>query len=406
MSCTRVFALSSLLIAGSLLAETAPSEKPVAPAEKPAVEAKPATDAEITNPVYLLDLAQVHVNYGASDRADVLVRRVLELDTDERLKNRASQLLAQILERRNDLKGAAEQYELLLKAAATTQERVQFLLALSGVHERNKDTSKAIRFLNQASVAARNSPERQTLQWVQREVVRRTTQILRKDPERLSATIAEAEKALAEDPQDDAAIERLVEIYTQIKPDYAKALPLQETLATIRPQALDVQHSLATLYQQNKQPEKALEIYRKLQTSAPKQQQNDYAFRSAILLTQMGKKDEAVKLIEETYGTMPAKEADAANLATVYEQAGQYENAAKMFRHTAGLSMQPIAKGNLLIRAADSLRRMKDYAAAETQLREIIKSHKDHKVIVDLAKSTLLQAYRDQGKEKELKFDE
>jgi tetratricopeptide (TPR) repeat protein len=373
---------------------------------KPPVETKPATDDDITSPSYLIDLAQVHLNHGSGKRAEALVRKALELNKDDRMKGRATQLLAQVLERNQDVKGAAEQYDILLKGTVAVPERIQYLLALSSLRERNKETDKAIELLNEAAAAAKNSTEKQNLQWVTREVNRRVVEIMRKDPERLNTMIADAEKKLTENPKDEQTIERLAEIYIIVKPDPAKALPLQEQLAALRPDALDVMHRLASLYQQNKQPEKALEIYKKLQAQAPKGQQMQYAFQGALQLNQMGKKEEAVKMMEEAVGPNPTRDQDASMLATVYDQAGQHENAEKMLKQAAELTKRPGEKGNLLVRAADSARRRKDYAAAETQLRAVMKEFKDQKNVVDYAKSMLTQLYREQGKEKELKFDE
>jgi tetratricopeptide (TPR) repeat protein len=387
--------------------ELAAQEQDLAP-PAPAVATPPVGDAEITNPAYLIDLAQVHLVHNALPRSENLARRAIELlkGKDERLRSRAIQLLANVYERKKDLSAAAAQYEEVVKAAQTSPERVNALMALSSLRERNKEIDQALRHLDEAATLAATAPDRQSLQWVQREVNRRCLDILRRDPERLDTAIVALEKARSTDPNDDTARDRLAEIYSSTtRQDPAKALPLLEEIAASRPDVVSVQQRLAALYSKTQQPEKALEIYRKLQASGPKDQQTNFAFQASQQLVQMGRKDDAIKLMSESIGATPVKDQDASMLATIYEQAGQQEQAEVMLKKAAELATRPAEKGNLLVRAAEFARRRKDYSGAETQLRAALADYKDHSGVVNYAKTILTQVYRDQGKEKELRFE-
>ena len=156
---------------------------------------------------------------------------------------------------------------------------------------------------------------------------------------------------------------------------------------------------------QARRMDKAIEVSKKLASIAPKEQKPQYAFQAALLLVQGGKKDEAVKVMEDIVGNEPVTDRVATLLATIYEQAGKLELAGKSLRAAASISKRPEEKITLSLRAADIDRRRKDYKTAEETLRAVLKEFKDDKNAQDSARAALAQIYREQGKEKELKFD-
>jgi len=376
---------------------------------EPAVPATttPAPTAEITDPRYLLDLAQTHLNHNSIERAEPLIRQAITHlpAADAALKARSATLLARVLEKKNDAAGAAEQYEAVIKASTEPTEKVNLLLALARTRDSLKEFDKAAAALNEASAVVRGNPGNQSLIWMQREVSRRLVELLGKDPERLAAATGEAEAALAKDPKDLAALERLSDIHMTVKPDAVKAIAYQERIVEQQPESQEALSRLSTLYMQARRMDKAIEVSKKLASIAPKEQKPQYAFQAALLLVQGGKKDEAVKVMEDIVGNEPVTDRVATLLATIYEQAGKLELAGKSLRAAASISKRPEEKITLSLRAADIDRRRKDYKTAEETLRAVLKEFKDDKNAQDSARAALAQIYREQGKEKELKFD-
>jgi tetratricopeptide (TPR) repeat protein len=385
-------------------ADTAGQPKPP---QKPAHEV-PADIREMTNPSYLTELAQTHLNFGDTDRAEPLLRKVIERPAadaqGQQLKNRAITLLAQLLERKNDFKGAAENYDLAAKSATDPIEKARYTLNLATAHEHMNDLDSAAAMIDQASAIVKTS-DNPSAAWIRRDINRRSVDIMRRVPARAEAGIKSAEEALAKNPKDENALERLADIYTSVKTDNTKALHYYEQLAAVRPNSPETLMRLSNLYQQTKQPEKAIETSRKLMESAPKEQQSNYAYQVAMQMSYAGKKDEAIKFYEEVVGKEPASDRHAMLLATLYEQNNQGEQAEKMLRAAAANAKTPEEKANLLSRAADSARRRKDYAGAEQQFRAIYAEFKDHKMVRERARAMLQQLHKEQGKTDELKLD-
>ena len=64
-----------------------------------------------TNSVYLTQLAQVHMNFGALNRAGPLLRKAIETAKDVSQKMRVQMMLGALLQRKQDWKGAVEQFK-------------------------------------------------------------------------------------------------------------------------------------------------------------------------------------------------------------------------------------------------------------------------------------------------------
>jgi tetratricopeptide (TPR) repeat protein len=374
--------------------------------QKPPYEV-PADIREMTNPAYLTELAQTHLNFGDTDRAEPLLRKVIERPGTEaqapQLKSRAITLLAQLLERKNDYKGAAANYELAVNNATDPFEKARYTLNLATAYEQMNEFDKAAELIEQAAAIAKTS-DNPSATWLKRDANRRSVDMMRRVPARADAGIKSAEEALAKNPKDEAALERLAEIYTSVKTDNVKALQYYEQLATLRPNTPEVLLRLSSLYQQNKMPEKAIETSRKLMDSAPKEQQSNYAYQVAMQMSYAGKKDEAIKFYEGVVGKEPAVDRQAMMLAMLYEQNNQGEQAEKMLKAAAASAKTPEEKASLLTRAAECARRRKDYVGAEQQLRAIYSEFKDNKMARERARGMLMQLYREQGKKDEPKL--
>ena len=354
------------------------------------------------NPSYLLDIAQVQLNHNFIDRAEPYARRAVALTADGkdlRIKLRTLQILAQILERKNDSAGASEQYAAIIGMAQEPGERIRAMLSAATLKTKSKDFDGAAKLLAAASEAIKGAPDTANLTWMSQDIRRRELELAKQDPPRLELFVKEAQDALEKNPKDIGALERLSEIYSSVKPDVPKALAMQEKLVELRPDAMDALTRLSSLYQQNKQPDKALEITRRLMKSAPKEQQTFYAYQAAMQMFHAGKKEDGLKLIEEAAGPEP-KGRDLNLLASAYEQTNDLDKAEKTLRKAAeAKELQPAEKATTQVRIADLSRRRKDYAGAEALLRSVMKDNAGQPNIQNYAKSSLTQLYREQGKE-------
>ncbi|MGD0094118.1 MAG: tetratricopeptide repeat protein [Planctomycetota bacterium] len=185
----------------------------------PAAPIQTAEAAE-ANPAFLNDLAQVYLRYGVLDKAEPLLRSAMEKSKDPAQKQQALSSLAQVLQRKGDAKGAAELYEQALQGAANPAEKTRVQMSLAESYAGANEFEKAEKILNE--IAARSDQNPMAV-YQRQEAQRQLAQIWQKEPGRLDKVIEETEKALAANPKDAAALERLAEIYSRAKPDGAKA---------------------------------------------------------------------------------------------------------------------------------------------------------------------------------------
>ena len=405
--------LACLLTSLNLYSADAP-----APAEPPRMEvpkaeaavdtvAKPGAgdaqgDAALQsgNPGYLADIAQVHLNYKFPERAELYARKAAEAlkpSTDKPTTIRVRMLLAQVLDGNGDAKGSGEQFAAAAELAEPVT-RSQLLLQYARLKVKDKDFAGALKVLTDAeqTLKALNEPNKAALL---REVRRQETELARQDAGILDSMVAGAEAALKADPNDIAALERLSEIYSTVKLSPEKALPIQEKLAALQPNSVEVLSRLSTVYQQTNQIDKALDVSKKLVAAAPKEQKSGFAFQSAALLLQGGHKDEAKKFMEEAVGAEPSSH-ELNLLASIYEQAGDVDKADATLKKAAEHPQaQPSDKTLINIRRANICRVKKDYAGAETMLRAVMTDAAVDKNMQNYARTILTQLYREQGKE-------
>jgi len=229
-------------------AATPPQPRPQPPTVRPASAAPgqpmptfsfgPATpvqtaEAAEANPAFLNDLAQVYLRYGVLDKAEPLLRTAMEKAKDPAQKQQALSSLAQVLQRKGDAKGAAELYEQALQGAANPSEKARMQMSLAESYAGMNEFEKAEKILNEIAASTDQNP---MAGYQRQEAQRQLAQIWQKQPGRLDKVIEEAEKAVAANPKDAVALERLAEIYSRAKPDAAKATLCYEKLLALRPE--------------------------------------------------------------------------------------------------------------------------------------------------------------------------
>ena len=379
-----------------------PAELPVAP--KPPVQTAPPDVQDMSNAEYLMALAQVHLNFGALERAEPLLTKALENAKGNPQQLRVRSALASLCQRRNDWAGAAAHFQAALQTSTDERERAQLSFSLADACVQNKDLEQAERLLSE--LAKPNPKAARSEAWIRQTASRRLLQIWQQIPGKLEQVIQSAEATLAKEPKDETALDQLVEIYSGIRPDPAKAAASLEILITLRPDDSDLTFRLATLYQQSKQYEKAITLYRQRMAGLPKEQTAHLAFQIAQLMIQSGKKDEALAWAKENLGGAGAAPQQLSMLATLCENAGMPEESEAALARAAEGARQPEEKAEYLFRISESANRRKDYAKSEAQLRRVLSDFKEQKQIRARAKSLLVRLYESQGKIGELKLED
>jgi lipopolysaccharide biosynthesis regulator YciM len=330
----------------------------------------------MTNPGYLVDLAGVHMRYGALDRAEPLLRGALEKATPQQ-KQQAYQTLAQLMQRKNDWKGAAECYDALVTGAATPLEKASMSLQLADAYIHNNEPEKAEKLLGEIPPTPKDHPEQQ---WIQQRAFQLLSQILQSKPGRLDQYIADAEAALAKNPDDAMMVDRLAEIYSNIKRDPAKALPYLEKLSALRPDDRFLQQRMIWNYQQGRQFDKAIEIYKKMMAApgARKEDVHQNALQIGFLLVQAGKKEDAVSWIKENYAKEMLSVQDNSMLAIFFDQAQMLDDAEACLNKLADGVKTPQEKADAKVRLAELQLRKRDFAKATELAQGVLNEFKDN----------------------------
>jgi len=332
---------------------------------------------DMTNPAYLLGLAGIHLQFGAIDRAEPLLRTALEKTKDANQKLAITQALGLCLERKGDNKGAAEQFESAYNASTNPSEKAQLGLSLAGTYLRTGDADKAQSI---ALDVAKPDKARLDEPYIQQNVLHTLTEIWQAKPALLDAYLADAEAALAKDPSDTVLLQRLSDIYSNVKHDPVKAASYSERIAAAHPDDKMAQYRLAASYQQSKQFDKAIDLYKKLM-AAPGERKDEVrsqAFQVGMMMLQAGKKDDAVAWIKDNYVKDMTLSRDYSMVSMFYEQAGMNAEAEESLTKQAELAKAPDEKVDAKLRIADMAFRKKDYDKAESVAKAVEAEFKDN----------------------------
>jgi len=361
--------------------------RPVAAPKPPIPEMTPAVK-EMSDPRYLLDLAQVHLRYNALDRAEELLKKAQPLAKEPDVKTQIGFALGTLLQRKQDYKGAAASIEEVIGQATNLSMRAQYTLILADVYTQDGDPSKAEKSLNDlvTAVGTSNKPEEQ---WIRSAVNNRLTSIWQNQPGKIDQMVAAAEEAVAKDPNNADALNRLGDLYNSSgKRDPVKAAAVYEKLLALKPNDVSLLLRQASAFQETRQFDKAIEVHQKLLKLDPKGVGQSSNYQIAQLMLQSGKKDEAVKWAKEHMAPDNSSPYNAMMMASFLEHAGmnaEAEEAYVKLRETA----QAPQKAEYSLRLAEFARRRKDYKKAEEELERVLKENPDEKNVAARANAAL-----------------
>ena len=360
-----------------------PTPAPVA-APAPKITEIPADLKDVTNTDYLMDLAQVHLRYNSFDRAEPLFRLVAEKGKDGPQKMAAHEALATLLQKKNDIKGAVAELETAAAAAATPYDKLRISLTLGQQYLRANDWDNAEKVLMEVSTADASIPNSR---WLQQSALSLLPQVWKNKPGRADEFVQQAEAALAKSPNDPVLLDRVSELYANVKHDFAKASEVAERLLPLRPDDRALQYKLASLYQQSRQFDKAVDLAKKM-LAAPnisKDDAHNQMYQVGNMLMQAGKKDEAVAWMKDNFAKDATTGRDYWMLAMFYEQAGLHAESEQALLKDAELAKTPNEKAEARILQAEFALRRRDLPKAEELAKAILDEFKDNQNVTTRA---------------------
>jgi tetratricopeptide (TPR) repeat protein len=383
----------SSIRAGEAPAPVAPAPAPApvpVPVAPPKITEIPADLKDITNPDYLMDLAQVHLRYNAFDRAEPLFRFVSEKGKEGQQKMAAHEALSTLLQKKNDLKGALAELEAAVASAATPFDKLRISLTLGQQYIRASDWDNAEKALLEVSTADAGVPNGR---WLQQSALSLLPQVWKNKPGRADEFIQQAEAALEKAPNDPALLDRVSELYSSVKHDYAKAAELTEKLLPLRPDDRAVQYKLAALYQQSRQFDKAVDLAKKMMTAPniSKDDAHSQMYQVGNLLMQAGKKDEAVAWMKDNFAKDATTGRDYWMLGMFYEQAGLQAESEQALLKDSELAKTPNEKADATVLLAEFALRHRDLPKAEQLAKGIVAEFKENQNATTRANMVLQQ---------------
>ena len=103
--------MKSILFALLTLASAALAAEPSTPSPQPDIPALATSTTDLSDPAYLLDIANVHLKHDSVQRARPFLRRALELSKDAGQRDSILQSLKPVFQRNNNWKDAIELYQ-------------------------------------------------------------------------------------------------------------------------------------------------------------------------------------------------------------------------------------------------------------------------------------------------------
>ena len=361
---------SIILIALTLMTAARAAEAP-----SPDLPTLATSTADLTNPTYLIELANVHLKFGSVQRAQPFLRKAMELSKDAAQRDSVLISLRATFQRTGNWKEAVALYQDFLSTALNASERGKMNLALADACAKAGDLDKAESILTDL---ARPDKERADDQQQRQNAMNALLQLWQGNPARVDPAINQADARLEKDPTDAAALEIEVQIYSQIRHDIIKQTLYMEKLLALKPDDPIEARRLAALYVQDRKYDKAIEIDKKLLKAATKnEEQQQYASQVGTLLIQAGKKDEAVTWMHENFEPKIQRAGDYIILSSFYDSAGMPAASEMALQQCVRAGKTPEEKLEAYFRIVQLALREKNYAHAEETLHILATDYKD-----------------------------
>jgi len=342
---------------------------------------------------YYYELAEVHKRYGVYDKAIEMLQTAIEKETDAAKKTRFYESLSEAYQMAGKTKEAAEQIKRALASAESVEEKCRYNSALGRILEQAGEVEEAKKAYEFVVANATRDIQKRSAQLSLFRLYQRSGQ--------LDSLIADLEKKLKDNPSDVEALNTLAQIYNSVIRQPAKALPVYERLAKLKPEDKTILNRLVYLYQSNKEYEKAAEVYQRIIEASPPLNKSYYYQHVSRMYMLAGNKDEAVKWAEKSLSEAGTRPYTYVSVAQIYLQSNMVEKALQLYDRAQEACSRPIEKHQIALRFADLFARNNRENKAEDLYKYVL----EEATIASFrsqARSKLISLYRQQGRTDEI----
>jgi tetratricopeptide (TPR) repeat protein len=346
---------------------------------------------------YYSALAKVHVAFNLFKQAEALQLKAIETETDRTRKERLS----------------VELYEgIYIRAGWWDKAAKEILRTITLVDPRN--VSQVRRYhVDRARVLLEANRFDEYIDELGTVVQMATTDQERerslkalhealKEHKKLDARIEAYEAAIRKNPKDEVTMLILARIYygSGIKNMPGKAIEVYQKIREFKPDDVKLAETLARLYTETDQPDKALALYEHLIKTHPERTKG-YLYSGVSLW--LGKQDPqaAIAWCEKLAKTAPKEPLFPIQIGNLYVNQGQHADAATAYKRVIPLLKSDTEKLSYYRRLIDSQVDAEQYADAEQSCREALRLNIHSPTLRKALHDALNRALELQGKPRE-----
>jgi|GEM_PF-1267578 len=364
------------------------------PAAPPALEPLPSSRPPSAPPISpSIEAARAAMGRKAYDKAAEMLRQALAEETDPEKRMVIGLMLYECRVRTQAYEEALTLGRELLTLSPSPEERLTLNRQLAALLHRMGKPDEAETLLSQSMAEEQDSAIRAKYDAQLRSVWRHT-------PGRTDEVVTNLTARVSANPQDELALRQLGDIYLKSRRDYKAAQPVYEQLAALYPEEQQIQAALVSIYRENHNYDGVRRVYE----NRLEQTGEDPTLRFQIAQTELqaGRGDEAVAYAEKHLAGEQATLFQLQLLSTVYDKAGRKDAAIATLDTAITRETNAQQQLSMQFQKAEMLIWNKQYVAAETLLRSIIKSAGDDQQTISRAKGEIVRIFEMQGKMSEL----
>lgn len=360
---------------------------------EPKVQPAPHRDSAVTVDEQVAD-ARSAMSRRAFDKAADSLRAVLAVTIEPDKRMEIGMMLYECLVRTQAYDEALALGRELLTLSPSPEERLTLNRQLAALLHRMGKANEAEALLSQAMAEEQDPGARTKYEAQLRSVWRHT-------PGRTDEVVSNLNARVASNPQDEAALRQLGDIYLKSRRDYKAAQPVYEQLAALHPEDQQLQSTLVGIYRENQNYDVVRRVYENRLAQADG---DDPTLRFQIAQTELqaGRGDEAVAYAEQHLSGDTATPFQLQMLSTVYDKAGRKDAALATLDTAIVRETNSQQRVSMQFQKAQMLVWNKQYDTAEALLRSIIASAGDDQQTISRAKGEIVRIYEMQGKMSEL----
>ncbi len=342
---------------------------------------------------YYYELAEVHKRYGVYDKAIEMLQTAIEKETDATRKTRYYDSLGEVYQMQGKPKEAAAQIKKAFEGAQTIEEKCRYSNILGRIYEQAGDIESAQKAYEYVVENAAGDSQKRSAEV--------TLYRLYQKSGALDNIVAALEKKVEQNPDDEESLDKLAQIFNSVSREPARALPVYERLAKLKPKDQTILNRLVYLYQMNKDYEKAAEVYQRMMDITPSRNKSYYYQHVSRMYMMAGKSEEAIRWAERSISEGLSSPYAYVSAAQLYLQNNLPDKAFELYDKAVESCRRPTEKHQVSLRFGDMFAQNKREDKAE----ELYKSVMEEATLATFrsqARSRLITLYRKQGKTAEI----